>query len=109
MTWTFGIETGGTFTDLFLIGPDGQVFADKIPSTPSAPERAAAQAFEHGLALADASPKHVTRLLHRSTIAVNALIERRAGRPSSSIATGRKSGSTPPAITSCSAATSSKW
>ena len=81
MSWTFGIETGGTFTDLFLVGPGGQVVADKIPSTPSAPERAAAQAFERGLALADASPGDVTRLLHGSTIAVNALIERRAGQP----------------------------
>lgn len=82
MTWTFGIETGGTFTDLFLVGPDGQVFADKIPSTPSAPEQAAALAFQRGLALADAAPEDVTRLLHGSTVAVNALIERRAGQPS---------------------------
>lgn len=81
MTWTFGIETGGTFTDLFLVGPDGQVFADKIPSTPSAPERAAAEAFERGLALADAAPADITRLLHGSTVAVNALIERRAKQP----------------------------
>lgn len=81
MTWTFGIETGGTFTDLFLVGPDGQVFADKIPSTPSAPEQAAARAFERGLALAETTPENVTRLLHGSTVAVNALIERRADQP----------------------------
>lgn len=81
MTWTLGIETGGTFTDLFMVGPDGQVFADKIPSTPSAPERAAATAFQRGLALANVAPENVTRLLHGSTVAVNALIERRAAQP----------------------------
>jgi len=81
MTWTLGIETGGTFTDLFMVGPDGQVFADKVPSTPAAPERAAAEAFQRGLTLANVAPEDVTRLLHGSTVAVNALIERRAAQP----------------------------
>ena len=39
MAWTLGIETGGTFTDLFMVGPDGQVFADKVPSTRRRPNR----------------------------------------------------------------------
>ena len=81
MAWTLGIETGGTFTDLFMVGPDGQVFADKVPSTPSAPEQAAATAFQRGLSLAGVGPEAVTRLLHGSTVAVNALIERRASQP----------------------------
>ena len=75
MTWTLAIETGGTFTDLFVVGPEGQV------STPSAPETAAAAAFRRGLERADVAPDAVSRLLHGSTVAVNALIERRAAQP----------------------------
>jgi N-methylhydantoinase A len=81
MSWTLGIETGGTFTDLFMVGPDGEVYADKVPSTPAAPEKAAEAAFQRGIALADVEPEAITRLLHGSTVAVNALIERRAAQP----------------------------
>ena len=81
MTWTMAIETGGTFTDLFVVSPEGQVFADKIPSTPEAPAQAAAQAFQRGTELAGIEAGAVSRLLHGSTIAVNALIERRSAMP----------------------------
>ncbi len=81
MTWTMAIETGGTFTDLFMIGPDGRVLADKVPSTPAAPERAVRAALLHGLELAGTNAAGVGRLLHGSTVAVNALIERKASLP----------------------------
>ena len=81
MSWTLAIETGGTFTDIFLVGPHGQTYADKIPSTPSAPDKAAAAAFDRALQLADIKPAEISRLLHGSTVAVNALIERRARQP----------------------------
>jgi N-methylhydantoinase A len=81
MSWSLGIETGGTFTDLFMVGPDGQVFADKVPSTPGAPERAAGAALARALELSGAAPADVSRVLHGSTVAVNALIERQAPQP----------------------------
>ncbi len=81
MAWTLAIETGGTFTDLFVLGPDGQTYTDKIPSTPSAPERAAEAAFTRARELAEFEAAAVDRLLHGSTVAVNALLERRALPP----------------------------
>ena len=78
---TLAIETGGTFTDVFMVAPDGAIFTDKVPSTPAAPEQAAATAFARGLALGKVEPSAVTRVLHGSTVAVNALIERRGACP----------------------------
>ena len=81
MGWTLAIETGGTFTDVFMVAPDGAIYTDKVPSTPAAPEQAAATAFARGLALGQVTPAAVTRVLHGSTVAVNALIERQGARP----------------------------
>lgn len=80
-SWTLAIETGGTFTDLFVVGPDGMVYTDKVPSTPAAPAQAAAAALDRCLGIAQIAPTDITRVLHGSTVAVNALIERRAPRP----------------------------
>ncbi len=34
-----GVDTGGTFTDLVMIGEDGAIRTDKAFSTPDAPEQ----------------------------------------------------------------------
>ena len=81
MSWVLAIEAGGTFTDLFLLGPQGQVLADKVPSTPAAPEEGVVTALQRGLEMADIDPAAVSRFLHGSTVAVNSLIERRATAP----------------------------
>ena len=81
MSWTLAIETGGTFTDLFMIGPAGQVHVGKVPSTPHQPAHAARLALDEALRLSGADAAEVTRLLHGSTVAVNALIERSGRAP----------------------------
>ncbi len=81
MSWTVGIETGGTFTDLLMIADDGSVVVDKVLSTPHAPEQAVLNAFGLGLEHAAITPEAVVRLLHGSTLAANALIERSAPEP----------------------------
>ncbi|MEM0990438.1 MAG: hydantoinase/oxoprolinase family protein [Pseudomonadota bacterium] len=70
-----GIEVGGTFTDLIAVGPEG-VQVVKVPSTPDAPDRGAMAALdEAGVDLA-----HVTDLVHGSTVATNAVLERKGAR-----------------------------
>ena len=81
MSWTLAIETGGTFTDLFMLGPNGEVHIDKVPSTPLQPARAAKTALAKALQLSGARAADVSRLLHGSTVAVNALIERSGTAP----------------------------
>ena len=64
------IDTGGTFTD--LVAWDGsQLLARKVRSTPDDPSRAILQALE-GLSAGE--------LIHGSTVATNALLERKGAR-----------------------------
>ncbi|HEX6312348.1 MAG TPA: hydantoinase/oxoprolinase family protein, partial [Acidimicrobiia bacterium] len=65
-----GIDTGGTFTDLVDAG--GRVV--KVPSTPAAPARALRDA------LAAAGGGVPELLAHGTTVATNALLQRRLGR-----------------------------
>jgi N-methylhydantoinase A len=68
-----GIDTGGTFTDFVLITPAG-IEIHKQPSTPADP----AQAVRSGVAKL-AEGRNV-RIVHGSTVATNALLERRGAR-----------------------------
>src|SRR5689334_13733641 len=67
-----GVDTGGTFTDVVT---DAGVVR-KVPSTPADPSRAVIEACRD-LAAPDA---RVTVLAHGTTVATNALLERRLGR-----------------------------
>ena len=68
-----GVDVGGTFTDLIAIGPNGPVIA-KVPST--APDPAAG--VLDGIAkLGLTAP---SAILHGSTVATNALLERKGCR-----------------------------
>ena len=70
-----GIEVGGTFTDLVAF-EDGGVRIAKVPSTPSAPHRGAIAALDQsGLALDTTGD-----LVHGSTVATNAVLERKGAR-----------------------------
>ncbi|MGY2049692.1 hydantoinase/oxoprolinase family protein [Methylobacterium sp. JK268] len=67
-----GIEVGGTFTDLVAV--DGaQVTVVKVPSTPASPDEGAFAS----LAAAGIDPASVTDLVHGSTVATNAILERK--------------------------------
>ena len=70
-----GVEVGGTFTDLVAFEADG-VRITKVPSTPFAPHRGAIAALDQsGLAMDAAGD-----LVHGSTVATNAVLERKGAR-----------------------------
>ena len=70
-----GVEVGGTFTDLVAIGPDGGVRIAKVPSTPGRPDEGAFDALRaSGIPL-----EAIADLAHGSTVATNAVLERRGG------------------------------
>jgi N-methylhydantoinase A len=64
-----GIDTGGTFTDVVAVAPDGAMFTSKVPSTPSDPSVAFLRAIEK------ASPGALAEVVHGTTVATNALLE----------------------------------
>ncbi len=72
------VDIGGTFTDLHLHNPvDGKTHAWKTPSTPADPSEGLIEGLSqitarNGLALSD-----IGMILHGSTIATNAVLERK--------------------------------
>ena len=73
-----GIDIGGTFTDLLYI--DGQTtLSCKVPSTPDDPGAAALQALQQLGRDSEVDLTTVQRLAHGTTVATNALIQRRGG------------------------------
>ena len=78
MAGTVGIDVGGTFTDLYFSGGDGRVERVlKVPSTPQDPSIGLLDALARGRARRRAIS---TQILHGTTIATNAVIERRGAR-----------------------------
>jgi N-methylhydantoinase A len=69
-----GVDVGGTFTDLVGLDADGTVRLAKVPSTPDDPARGLWQAVD----ALGGTP--ISALLHGTTVATNALLERRGGR-----------------------------
>lgn len=70
-----GIEVGGTFTD--LVAADGdRITIAKVPSTPASPDIGAFAALGAG----DVDPARVVDLAHGSTVATNAILERKGAR-----------------------------
>jgi len=72
------IDIGGTFTDTVLLNRDRQVVATtKTPTTPQRPALGAVAGAAHVLEAAGADWRQVSGFIHGTTLATNALIERR--------------------------------
>ncbi|WP_254435999.1 hydantoinase/oxoprolinase family protein [Ruegeria arenilitoris] len=72
------IDIGGTFTDTVLLDSASQVVATtKTPTTPHRPALGAVAGATHVLEVAGADWRQVTGFIHGTTLATNALIERR--------------------------------
>jgi N-methylhydantoinase A len=78
------VDIGGTFTDLVLETPneDGgsRAYAVKVLTTPDAPERAVLDGVRTVLAEAKVPASDVGLVVHGTTLATNALIERKGAR-----------------------------
>ncbi len=70
-----GIEVGGTFTDLVAVDQNG-LRTVKVPSTPAQPDIGAMDA----LYVAGIDPSTISELVHGSTVATNAVLERKGAR-----------------------------
>jgi N-methylhydantoinase A len=71
-----GVDVGGTFTDLVAL-VDGRLVTAKVPSTPSNQADGVVRALEEVAQLAAGT---VASFAHGSTVATNALLERRGAR-----------------------------
>jgi len=71
-----GVDIGGTFTDVVL-EKDSARYTAKVLTTPRAPEEGVGQSIEKVLAQSGVTPGEVSLIIHGTTLATNALIERK--------------------------------
>ncbi len=72
------VDIGGTFTDTVLVDGQGHILATtKTPTTPENPTLGALAGAEHVLAAIGADWSQIGGFIHGTTLATNALIERR--------------------------------
>ena len=78
MTVWIGIDTGGTFTDLTIADvATGETFHHKIPTIPDDPARGILQGVSELLAKTGYAPDAVKYFCHGTTLATNAVLERK--------------------------------
>ena len=69
-----GVDAGGTFTDFVVLGDNGQIDSFKIRSNPRHPAEVILQGLRRAAGVAAAE------VVHGSTVATNALLERKGAR-----------------------------
>ena len=74
-----GVDIGGTFTDVVL-EKDGVPFSTKVLTTYTAPENAIIDGMHQVCAKADVTPVQIGQIIHGTTLATNALIERHGAK-----------------------------
>ncbi|QKW36955.1 hydantoinase/oxoprolinase family protein [Actinomadura sp. NAK00032] len=78
--WRVGADIGGTFTDVIALGPAGEVVPMKVPSTPPDYGAGVVAATTAVLSSAAARPEAVVAMLHGTTVATNAILEKNGVR-----------------------------
>ncbi|MCS6891867.1 MAG: hydantoinase/oxoprolinase family protein [Rhodovarius sp.] len=74
------VDIGGTFTDLVLDIPGREALSAKLLTTHAAPERAVLDGVAAILGQAGLAPAEIGLVIHGTTLATNALIERKGAR-----------------------------
>ena len=77
--YRLGVDIGGTFTDVVLETPSGQ-FSTKVLTTYAAPEQAIIEGMHRVTGDAGIKTGDIGQIIHGTTLATNALIERRGAR-----------------------------
>ncbi len=74
-----GVDIGGTFTDVVL-ETDQQLYSAKVLTTYDAPEDAIVDGLHQVCSNAGIQPADISQIIHGTTLATNALIERRGAK-----------------------------
>jgi hypothetical protein len=73
--YRIGVDIGGTFTDVVLLGAEGTLRTKKVLSTPDDYARGVVQGILELLEDTGAAPASVTKVVHATTVASNAVLE----------------------------------
>ena len=81
MTYLVGVDIGGTFTDTFLYHPPtGESFRSKTLTTPDDLSAGVMSGLRKAARQTDLDPDRVSRIVHGSTVATNAILEGKGAR-----------------------------
>jgi N-methylhydantoinase A len=75
-----GVDIGGTFTDFDCLGETGWRAVFKMPSTPDDPSRAVLAGLDQFIRDHRLDPAAITVFAHGTTVATNAVLERKGAR-----------------------------
>jgi len=78
--YRLGVDIGGTFTDLVFLGADGDIRTKKVSSTPENYALAIGRGIREVFAEAGIRGDEITEVIHGTTVASNAMLERRGAR-----------------------------
>jgi N-methylhydantoinase A len=78
--YRLGVDIGGTFTDVVLLGDDGSLHTMKVLSTPDDYARGVVEGALALLRRSDLEPGRVHGVVHASTVASNAVLEHKGAR-----------------------------
>src|SRR5882757_5111346 len=81
------VDIGGTFTD-FALEVGERRYSVKVLTTPRAPEEGVLAGIEQVLAQAHLSPADIDLIIHGTTLATNAIIERKGARTAMIVSEG---------------------
>ncbi|MDG0971114.1 MAG: hydantoinase/oxoprolinase family protein, partial [Porticoccaceae bacterium] len=81
MSYRLGVDVGGTFTDLLLINEDtGDTHTAKVPSTPEDSSIGVLNGIARICDESGVNPVDVTRVMHGTTVATNAVLTGRGAK-----------------------------
>jgi N-methylhydantoinase A len=75
-----GIDVGGTFTDIVFLAHDGSVLTSKMLSSPDDYSRTIRAEVQEMLERSRLAPEQVREVIHGTTVAANAILERKGAR-----------------------------
>jgi N-methylhydantoinase A len=78
--YRLGVDVGGTFTDLVLVDSEGRISYTKVPSTPQDQGLGVLAGIRKIMELYAVDPEGIDYLAHGTTVATNALLERKGSK-----------------------------
>ena len=80
VTYRVGVDIGGTFTDIVLLGADGAIHTKKISSSVDDYARAIVEGLRELFAETGLAPGAIEEIRHGTTVASNAILEHKGAR-----------------------------
>ncbi|HEV2956375.1 MAG TPA: hydantoinase/oxoprolinase family protein [Xanthobacteraceae bacterium] len=80
VTYRVGVDIGGTFTDIVVLGSDGAIHIKKVASSVDDYARALVDGLDEALAEAGLTGQQIEEIRHGTTVASNAILEHKGAK-----------------------------